>query len=256
MTNRGSGTDAIAWWPSERGHTPEREPLTREQIVKAAMRVVDSEGLDALSMRRLGQELGAGATSLYWHVKNKDQLLDLIVDEVIGEVHLEDDSSLPWREQLARITRDLRAALVRHPGVAMIFGSRVTLGPNALAGIEHLLAILRSAGFEGVDLGLAYQSVLNYGGGFAVFESRPITGAGEGKSAEELQALIGNMLRSLPADRFPNLVALPDAVMGMMPDAQFEYGLQRMLDGMELDVARKRAENKSREGGDRSGPAA
>ena len=89
MTVTRSGS--VPWWPAERTPEPQdgREPLTRARIVDAALRIIDRDGLDALSMRRLGDELGAGTTSVYWHVANKDQLLDLVLDHVLGEVSAE-----------------------------------------------------------------------------------------------------------------------------------------------------------------------
>ena len=233
--------DRLAWWPAARERGTDREPLSRDQIVAAAISLIDAEGLEALSMRRLGQKLGAGATSLYWHVKNKDELLDLVLDQVIGEVPLDDDPNLPWRERAAHLVRGLQAVLRRHRAVAVLFGSRVSLGPNALAGMDHLIGIFRSAGFEGPVLVLAYQTLLGYASGFAVLESRPTTGQGvEGRSVQEVRAMTAAMLTSVPARRYPNLAALPPAVADLTVDDQFEYGLTRLLDGMAADLERSR----------------
>src|SRR6516165_1807108 len=87
-----------------------REPISREAIVKAAIQLLDREGLAALSMRRLGEELGAGAASLYWHVGSKDGLLDLVLDELIGEGKIPDPDPEHWQEQLKQVARDQRAA--------------------------------------------------------------------------------------------------------------------------------------------------
>jgi TetR/AcrR family tetracycline transcriptional repressor len=210
--------------------------------VAAALRVIDTEGLEALSMRRLGQELKSGATSLYWHVKDKDQLLDLVLDAVIGEVPLDDDPSQPWRERAAHLVRGLRQALLRHRHTATIFGTRVTLGPATLSGVDYLLGIFRAAGFGGRDLVLAYQSVLNFGVGFAVFEARPLSGAiTEGRTPEELGRMVSEMLTSLPRDRFPNLPDCAADMQAVTDDDYFEYGLQRLLDGLELELGRIQA---------------
>jgi AcrR family transcriptional regulator len=241
--SEGSDTDAdrLAWWPAARGRGQDRQPLSRDQIVAAAISVVDAEGLEALSMRRLAQELGAGATSLYWHVKNKDELLDLVLDEVIGEVPLDDDPDRPWRERAAHLVRGLQAVLRRHPHVAVLFGSRLSFGPNALAGMDYLIGIFRSAGFDGPVLVLAYQTLLGYASGFAVLESRPVTGRGvEGRSVQEVRAITAGMLASVPARRYPNLATLPSAIADLTVDDQFEYGLTRLLDGMAADLERSR----------------
>src|SRR5215470_1661045 len=95
---------ALPWWPAERPPREEAgEPLTRARIVKAALDLIDEEGLDALSMRRLGSRLGAGATTLYWYVSSKDQLLDLAVDEIFGELSLDPLEGDGWRSQVEAV---------------------------------------------------------------------------------------------------------------------------------------------------------
>ena len=173
---RGRAAGMVPWWPTERGHARGgREPLTREQIVEAAIRLVDREGLDALSMRRLGQELGAGATSLYWHVKNKDQLIDFILDEIVGEVRAEVPFAQGWRGLLAEVARAVRRVLIRHRHLASLLSERPTLGPNALEGIEWLMDALRREGFGVVDASLATNAIANWAAGYAVFECRDPT---------------------------------------------------------------------------------
>ena len=251
------GATRLPWWPAERGHGGgRRQPLGRDQIVRAAMHILDTEGLDALSMRRLGRELDAGATSLYWHVKDKDELLDLIVDATVAEVDLaRDDPSLPWRERAANVARDLRRVLVSHRGVSQIFGSRVTLGPNLLERFEQFVSIFRSAGFEGKALALANQTVLNYASGFAVFEARGVSGPiTEGRTVEEVQAITGSMLASLPPERFPTLLSILADMATITDDESFEFGLGRLLDGLELELARIDA-GRSASGGDGRPPS-
>jgi len=82
----------LGWVARSPDRSGDRQPLTRDQIVGAAIKLIDAEGLEGFSMRRLGQELGAGATTLYWHVKDKDQLIDLVLDESALEVRLDDDA--------------------------------------------------------------------------------------------------------------------------------------------------------------------
>lgn len=231
----------LPWWPQPHAETG-REPLTRDAIVAAAMHLLDREGMDALSMRRLAQELNAGTTSLYWHVKDKDQLLDLILDEIIGEVPLDDDPAAIWRERCAHLARQLRAVLLRHKDSALIFGSRMSIGPKTLHGLDHLLGILRSAGFQGISLGQAYSAILNYASGYAVLECRPPSGGiAEGKTSEELFEMGVEMFRSVPAELFPNVAALGVEGVMLTSDQQFEYGLARLLDGIERDLAAARS---------------
>jgi AcrR family transcriptional regulator len=239
----GDGSDGkpagLAWWPQVQDRSGERQPLSRDQIVAAAIKLIDAEGLEGFSMRRLGQELGSGATSIYWHVKDKDQLIDLVLDELVEEVRLDDDPELPWRERAALLAREFRAVIKRHRHLAPLVGARISLGPNTLRGMEHLLTVLRAGGFDGDRLALAFASILTYALGSAVMDTRELSGPGTaGKSVEELQAMYAGMILSLPADTYPNLVRLvPETSLEAMDDdAQFDYGLQRMLDGMEADL--------------------
>ena len=190
----GDGSDdkpaALAWWPEVRDRSGDKQPLSRDQIVAAAIKLIDEEGLDAFSMRRLGQELGAGATSLYWHIKDKGQLIDLVIDELAGEIRPDDDPERPWRERAASVAREFRAAVKRHRHLASLVGARIPVGPNTLRGMERLLAVLRAGGFHGDRLTLAFASILTYALGSAVMDTRELTGPeSEGKSIQELQAM-------------------------------------------------------------------
>jgi AcrR family transcriptional regulator len=232
-----SGTEPaevqLPWWPEPRERTPAREPLDRELIVSTAIRIADQEGLEALSMRRLAQELGSGATSLYRHVANKDELLDLAVDAVLGEVPLADDSTLDWQQRTGDLARGIRTTLRRHPGVAMLFGFRVTRGPNALAIADRLLGILRSAGLEGAQLGLAYQAVTTWAVAFGAIDSRDVARpATERQTSAQQHDMIEQMLAALPPDRYPNVVAAFTFGAEMTADAQFAYGLEALIAGI------------------------
>lgn len=223
----------LPWWPEPRERTPSREPLDRALIVSTAIRIADQEGLDALSMRRLAQELGAGATSLYRHVSNKDELLDLAVDEILGEVPLEDDPTLGWQERAAGLARSIRTTLRRHPGIAMLFGFRVTRGPNALAVADQLIGILRSAGLEGVQVGLAYQALTTWAVAFGAIDSRDAAQAGSGRQTSVQQhQMIEQMLAALPPEHYPNVVAVFAHGAEMTADAQFDFGLEALIAGI------------------------
>jgi len=190
-------------------------------------------------MRRLGQELGSGATTLYWHVKDKDQLIDLVLDAGALDVRLDDDAAAPWRDRLAGLAHEIRAGLKRHRNLAALYGSRIPAGPNLLRVMEHLLSLLRAGGYDGDKLVLAFASLTNYVIGSVIMDNRALSGPEtEGKSLAELRAMYLAMLASLPADVYPNLVRLiPEAgPAALAEDADFEYGLQRMLDGMEADL--------------------
>src|SRR4051794_33876434 len=106
-----------------RPRRPQREQLTREQIVAAAIELLDQEGTEALSMRKLGSRLNVAATSLYWHVANPDELILLVVDDIYGELDLPLAADRPqWRAAVTRIAADLRAMTLRHPWIAPELG--------------------------------------------------------------------------------------------------------------------------------------
>jgi AcrR family transcriptional regulator len=218
-----------------------RETLSREEIVDAAVRVLDTDGLDALSMRRLGQELGAGATSLYWHVRNKDELLDLVLDRLVGEIVDEVSLAAPadWRVVAGDVARAFRRVLVRHRHITPLLGVRQAVGPNALRGLDMLVGRLSATGFTPGEAFIAGNAVINWAAGFAVFECR--SPLGPGATAEE-QARYGReydaFLGALPPDRYPMMSQLGSLMASVTADAQFEYGLARLLDGIEVHRSR------------------
>src|SRR5689334_9902117 len=116
----------------ERPGRRRRDPISRDAIVAAAIKLLDREGLAALSMRRLAEELGTGAASLYWHVGSKDGLLDLVLDQIIGEQQVPDPEPARWQEQLKEVARIMRRTSLRHPYVVRISIGRIPMGPNAL----------------------------------------------------------------------------------------------------------------------------
>lgn len=220
--------------PPDRGPAG-REALTREQIVDSAIRLLDEEGLGALSMRRLGQELGAGATSLYWHIRSKDELLDLVLDRVIGEVVAEVPvRARDWRTTAADTARTFRRVLLRHRHVTPIMGARPTLGPNSLRGMDTLVTVLRSAGFAPREAFLSANTIVNWAAGFTVFECRSPLGP---LSTPEQQAQyledFNAFLAALSPDEYPMMVEMAQHSAAITADAQFDYGLERLLDGIE-----------------------
>src|SRR6266496_4425101 len=118
------------WWRAGRPASAARAPLTREGIVEAALRVLDRDGLDGVSMRAVADELGTGAASLYWHVRNKEALLELVVDRVLGEIELPPPEPARWQEQLKEAARTTRLVFRRHRDIARFTLGRVPLGPS------------------------------------------------------------------------------------------------------------------------------
>jgi len=234
---------SLPWWPAERAVRQESgEPLSRARIVQAALDQIDEEGLDGFSMRRLGHRLGAGATTLYWYVASRDQLLDLVVDEIFGELTLDERQGAGWRAVVEATARDFRRVILRHRNLALVLSERVTMGPKALTALEWLLTLLvDEGGFDRKTAVMVYNAVVSFTAGWAILETREPTGPmGEGRTQEEVGAAILEMVGSLPADRFPNLIAASQDLITVSEDDRFEFALQRMLDGIEADHGKRR----------------
>jgi len=229
----------------ERPARRRRDPISRDAIVTAAIRLLDREGLAALSMRKLADELGAGAASLYWHVGSKDGLLDLVLDEVIGEGKVPDPDPAHWQDQLKQVARDQRAASLRHPWVVRVSIGRIPMGPNALRYSERILAILRAGGLPPHLAVQGYLLLIATINGFTIDE----TGVDDGPEPTGAQALapddlqqVADMARdyvaSLPAAQFPNMTALADEFALSDPDERFDLLIDIFIDGLSRRAAK------------------
>jgi AcrR family transcriptional regulator len=221
-------------WKAAPRQRPARAPLSREAIVDAALRVLDREGSAGLSMRRVADELGTGPASLYWHVANKDALVDLIIDRVAGEVPLPEPDPDRWQEQLREWLIGVRGVFDRHPGVAALTLGRIPTGINVVRWAEWTLVLLRGAGIP--DRVAAYAGdLLGLYLGATGYEATlpPMTSAsGEALSLEETAAMMRGYFASLPADQFPNVVATVDELFSGGPEERFELGLDVILRGL------------------------
>jgi TetR/AcrR family transcriptional regulator, tetracycline repressor protein len=209
------------------------DPLTAQAIVDAALRVLDAEGLDGLSMRRIADELDTGAASLYWHVGSKDGLLDLLLDQVIGEQQVPDPEPERWQQQLKDVARELRATILRHRDIVRISIGRVPMGPNALRWSERVLAILRAGGVPDELAVLGHHLLISAINGFTMDE----TGEGgqppaEQPPLEELARMVRDYIAGLPPDRFPNLVAVADSYAIIDQEKRFDLLLDLFVDGL------------------------
>ncbi|MEV0730999.1 TetR/AcrR family transcriptional regulator C-terminal domain-containing protein [Polymorphospora sp. NPDC050346] len=162
--------DAGTVWLRDEPARPRRaRPLTRERIVGAAVTLLDEKGADGLTMRHLAQRLAVTSTALYWHVKTRDDVLDLAVDQIFGEVRLPDAGD-DWRADVRALTSGWRAAMLRHPWAPSLVG-RPMLGPNVLARTEFLQAGLARGGFTGARLAVVTRLLANYVIGAALTEA-------------------------------------------------------------------------------------
>jgi AcrR family transcriptional regulator len=232
-----------------RGWMP-RETLTREQIVRTAIELLDAEGLEGLNMRSLGARLGSAATAVYWHVKSKDNLVILAGDEVWNEIELPDLSVVDWRTAGMTMAKDLYAMLVRHPWLVQAMGSYLFQGPGKARYDDHSFAVYEMAGFVGADLDQAVAAVFMFVLGSALGESAIVSLRRQlrrsGRDPEEL--IRENLAQALEiAMRFPRLRAriesvgdIDDADPYAAPDNSFEFGLEALFDGLERQSGQAR----------------
>jgi AcrR family transcriptional regulator len=225
------GTAGSLWFDPPT-HDPDRRPqLTRERVVAEALAVIAHDGVQALTMRRLAARLGVVPGALYRHVRNKQQLHDLVLDNVLAEVDVHLDPSLAWTGQLKLLAHRLRQVLEAHPGVAGILKTRDPLGPHSLALAEAFLGPLQAAGFADREAGLAFFLLVDYTIGFAV--SGTPTSVNEHRVRDPAtRTQLHQFFRSLPPDRFPALVALGEQVWVDNRDQRFSAGLQVLVDGL------------------------
>jgi AcrR family transcriptional regulator len=213
--------------------TRARSPLSRDVIVDGALRLLDREGASGLSMRRLADELGSGAGAIYWHVANKEQLIQLMFDRVIGDLPLPEVDPARWQEQLKQAARDVRAAMTAHPGLAELSFGRIPLGPNAVRYFEWHLSVLRAGGLPDRVAALAGDLIHLYVDSFAFEECVGVPPpSGEESSPAEFIGQLRAYLASLPADRFPNVTELADELTTGGPDVRFEFGLDILVAGL------------------------
>jgi TetR/AcrR family tetracycline transcriptional repressor len=210
-----------------------RPQLTRERVVAEALAVIAQDGAQALTMRSLAARLGVVPGALYHHVRNKQQLQDLLLNGVLAEVEVDVhlNPSVGWPEQLKVLAHRLRAVLEAHPGVAAILKTRDPLGPHSLALAEAFLSPLQAAGFRDREAGLAFFLLVDYTIGFAV--SSPTSVNEQRVRDPAIRAQLHEFFRSLPPERFPALVALGEHVWLDNRDERFTAGLEVLVDGLE-----------------------
>ncbi|MEU8283276.1 TetR/AcrR family transcriptional regulator C-terminal domain-containing protein [Micromonospora sp. NPDC048905] len=166
---RDSRTSAPVWLRAEPSRTRRKAPLTLGRIVDAAVTLLDERGVEGLTMRCLAQQLDVTATALYWHVKTKDDVLDLAVDRIFGDVPIPDVSD-NWLEDARLLVRAWRSAMLRHSWAPNLVG-RPMLGPNVLARTEFLQAALMRGGCRDLQLAVATRMLANYVIGAALTEA-------------------------------------------------------------------------------------
>lgn len=209
------------------------ERLDRERVINAAVALLDSEGLDALSTRRLGTVLNSSANVMYWHVGSMENLVGFATDQVFAELTLAVEGPA-WRDDLAQTARDLRLLFTRHPWLTAAFSAHPRIhGPAIVRFQNHLLQVCSRAGFEGFDLDWAGASVFAQVLGDA-WGRTPSTASQDGTT---MPTEVVEQASSDLAD-YPLLLERYEALAKADPDtvdeASFEFGLTALLDGLQV----------------------
>lgn len=248
----GAGPFGLLWEAEGEGDAPARgrgrggrggrgSGLSRDEIVKAALRVADAEGPDAISMRRIAGELGVGTMSLYHHVRTKDDLLDLMHDDVMGELLVPaGELSGDWREALAQISRRTRDVYERHQWMVGGAYERPQMGPRSFAHVEQSLSIFAGHDLPVQLIGEILAAADDYVIGFVSrLNATRRALARSGLDADQYQQALEPYVRRLIADGdYPNLRRFAEQEWKIDDGPRFEQGLQWLLDGIErrLDV--------------------
>lgn len=210
--------------PRARGAVVTERRSSRDAVLHAALRVADTEGLDALTMRRVAAELDIPVMTLYGFVRTKDEILNGLADLALGDVHSDYRADEPWADQLTVLIRKLRHALSTHPGVVELILTHAVSSGNFDHIREAILQTLHTAGFERRDALDAMGALVNYALGFAVAEGRRARFP-EQTANEPLR------LRQLHPSQFPRLTDTADDYLSHLSERAFEAGLEYIING-------------------------
>ena len=262
-------SSGLPWWPSpearrvaqaarrrarreargpQRGGAS-RERTTPEAIVAAAVAIIDNEGLEALTVRRLATELGVAPMTVYSYVRGKEEILDLVVDRVAADIAIPPVEG-DWRARARELGHGLRAALLAHPDGARLISERPIRSPNAFRLFDAGLGIFRSAGFGDQNAVAAYFAFGNYVMGCAAQDTAALRAMRRPTRDDAQTPNPAEVVQLLPAERFPNIRALEPYIYGEaepLPEtradggddkaadpatARFDFGLDSLLDGL------------------------
>ncbi|CAL9538579.1 TetR/AcrR family transcriptional regulator [Streptomyces griseomycini] len=221
----------LLWLDRPRPRRGRRPAYSREAITAAAVALADAEGLDAVTMRRVAAEVGAGVMSLYSYAPDKETLLELMVDHVSGELSPVDPPTGDWRADLKAVAHLQRSHMLRHPWLPAALATRRTPGPNTLAFLEHALAVLRPTGLDGGTKLEIFAQLTSFVAGHVAHE---IAQAAASRSADRAAAE-ARYLAAVAADgHHPELAeALASPGRPLTPDATFARFLNRLVDGLD-----------------------
>lgn len=218
-----------------RRETPPPTPLSRERVLQAALRLADEGGLEALSMRKLAEELGVKAMSLYNHVTNKDDVIDGIVDRVVSEIEVPCPDT-DWKTAMRQRALSAHTVLLRHPWSAIALMSRINVGPAMLRYVDATLGCLYEAGFSLEMADHAWNAMDSHIYGYTLQELNfPIEASAYSETAD-------SFMNHIPEAQYPYIHRLSLRVVSRDYDGlhDFEFGLNFILDGLERLLQRSK----------------
>jgi AcrR family transcriptional regulator len=192
-----------------------RPPLTRPRIVRTALRLVDEHGLATLTMRSLATELQVSPMALYNHVRDKEELLDLMLDLLLGEVDLSAPAG-DWATQMRALVCSYHQVLTTHPTLARLYSSRVRIGPHGLRIMERGLGLLLQAGFSPAEAANAFFTLFTYTVGY-----------------HQMGRVEPREYSALPPEQIPSIITVMERLSGVHQTGRFEAGLDALLAGLQ-----------------------
>ena len=217
------------------GHTTNRTrprgSLTRDEIIKEALALLEEHGPGGLSMRRLADRLGVAPNALYTHVRGKADLIDGLIDQVYAGLTLNPDASGGWAQQLTTLSQDIRAYLLAHPAVVPYALQQPGLGPHSLRLGEAIYNVLRPAGFSDQAVVGTVYALLTYILGFVALEI-PRAGT-DPQTSDEFVRRMWAFFAALPPGEFPHTVELAAQLARISTDDQFQFGIRTFLAGLQ-----------------------
>jgi AcrR family transcriptional regulator len=224
----------------EEAEVPRRPALTRRRIVRAALQLVEDEGLDAVTMRRVASALQVTPMSLYNHVADKAELVDVMVDFIIGDVvEAAAHDTGDWEARLRKLVHRNYDMWSEHPGFVKVYTEGVTMGPNGLANVELAISLLREAGFDDDDAAAAFMMLYRWNvSSLLVAPARPVKRSGrKGDSVRAPSDRMARYFSALPVERIPNIKATISHLSGH----NIEFGLDVIIEGFKSHLARRAA---------------
>ncbi len=237
----------LMWGTRERPSRGPKPGLTLQQIIDSAIKIADADGLAALSMRRVADQLGVGTMSLYTYVPGKAELIDVMQDTVVGEAARSDSAAGGWRAKLELLAREDWALYRRHPWALQVERIRRVPGPNEIEAFDSALSAVSGIGLTASEMVAAVTLVVGYVQGHARHAVETAqTERRTGVTDDQFWSGRTALYEKFDCDRFPALTSVWEAGGFDEPEDNFEFGLQRVLDGIEKIVNARSAQPDAR----------